>query len=104
MTTNCFAPGLLRSQLDRFISDGVLSIDDAATDLADEIAAMRFIPLSDRFIEAEHVYLSAVARGEPGIFRGIRYSTAHRFKMLAQRLHDPDIRHALVTSCRRCVS
>ena len=92
LTKKFWDPGVLRSQLDRFISDGVLG-----NKLADEIGAMRFIPFSDRFIEAEHVYLSAVARSQPGTFRGVRFSAAHRFKMLAERLHDPDFRHALVT-------
>ena len=92
LTKKFLGAGVLRSQLDKFIAEGVLE-----NELATEIATMRFIPFSDRVIEAEHVYLTAVARNEAGTFRGVRYSAAHRFKMIGDRLHNPDFRHALVT-------
>ena len=75
-----------------------------------EVGAMRLVPFSDRPIEAEHVYLGAVT---VGTYRGLRFSAAHRFKLIADSLSNSQYREALLNNLvqlegdrwdpRRCV-
>ena len=63
----------LRRMLDEFIDTKVMH-----PVLRFEVSLFRFVPLSDRPAEAEHIWLKDVAKQQRGTKRGCKYSLAHR--------------------------
>ena len=68
---------VLRPMLNDFIRTKVMH-----PVLAFEVSLFRFVPLSDRPAEAEHVWLRDVAMQKRGTRRGVKFSGAHRFDMM----------------------
>ena len=74
---------MLRDDIASFISG-----NDMSEVLRMQVAVFHLIPLSDRLIEREHLYLGQVTGYKKGISLGHHY-TVKRFLTLSRDLQDP---------------
>lgn len=83
------------SQLRRMI-DSFIETRQMHPILQLEVALFRFVPLSDRPAEAEHVWLKDVAKQQRGTRRGCKYSMAHRMSEIKQPRDDAATQELLI--------
>ena len=81
----------LRRMLDEFIDT-----QEMHPVLRSEVSLFRFVPLSDRPAEAEHIRLKDVAKQQRGTKRGCKYSLAHRLHEIREASADPTTRELLI--------